>query len=136
MSRSKIEKTSVGYKIGKYIKYQREKRALSLSELAHSLGFAPSFLMRLEKGIYQTVKFDVIEKISRGLNMEVEDFLRKCEIIPLSFKYPPLEFYLKEMFQLPIEAIADVKMFIDFIKIKYKEEIKKQEQAHKAYWKK
>ncbi len=103
-----MNKLSVGEKIGKYLRYQREKRGISINELAKSMELTPSFLMRLEKGSYSNVKFDVIEKIAYGFQMTVEDFLEKCEIISRAEGLPPIEFYLRETYQLPKKAIDDV----------------------------
>ncbi len=136
MSRGKNTKIgNTGTKIGKYVNYQRMKRELSLNELGKQTGMATSFLLRLERGVYQNVKFDVIEKLAEGFDMTIEDFLTKCGIIEESHKLPPLEYYLKEQYQLPPEAISDTKLFIELLKMKYKKEIQHMKTLHKSYWK-
>lgn len=136
MSRGKNTKIgNTGTKIGKYVNYQRMKRELSLNELGKQTGMATSFLLRLERGVYQNVKFDVIEKLAEGFDMTIEDFLIKCGIIEESHKLPPLEYYLKEQYQLPPEAISDTKLFIELLKMKYKKEIQHMKTLHKSYWK-
>lgn len=127
-------KNSVGAKIGKYLKYQREKRSLSLQEISHLVDLTPSFLNRLENGVYQTIKFDVIEKIANGLNMSITDLLKKCELTSTKADLPTLRFYLKEKYQLTTEAIDDVELFIEFVKKKYFDDIKKNKEMHQEYW--
>src|SRR5260221_13934073 len=126
----KIYLDSIAGKIGTYTKYQRQKRELSLNEFAKLANITPSFLMRLENGVYQNIKFDVIEKIASGFQMTAEDFLRKCQVITSSEELPPLEYYLKELYQFPEEAIQDVKLFFSFVEEKYKEDIAEMKKAH------
>lgn len=126
---------SIGKKIANYIKYQREKRGLSLNQFARLIEVDVSFLLRLEKGVYDDLKLSTIIKIAKVLNMNVVDFLIKCQIIDeKKISVPSLEFYLKEKFQLPPEAIDDVSTFIQFLQKKHREEIKKLKKMHDQYW--
>src|SRR5258708_22885494 len=131
----KINSDYVAAKIGTYIQYQRQKRELSLNEFAKLANITPSFLMRLENGVYQNIKFDAIEKLAASLQMTAEDFLRKCQVISSSEGLPPLEYYLKELYQFPEEAINDVMLFFSFIQEKYKNEIIEMKKAHTKFWK-
>lgn len=129
---------STGQKIGDYSRYQREKRGWTLNQLAELTSLTPSFLFRLENGEYQTVKFDVIQKLASGLQMTVRSLLWKCQLIESedASDLPSLEYYLKEKFQFSVEAIDDTKLFLDFIHKKYSHQIKENKQTHKVYWKK
>lgn len=127
---------SVAERIGIYTKYQREQKYCSLNEFARISGLTPSFLLKLERGDYHSVKFDVIEKISEALQMSIEEFLTKCEIIPRNKSVYSLDYYFKELYQFPVEAISDLKLFIQLLQLKYKKEIYEQKEAHKKYWKK
>ena len=127
---------SIGEKIGTYTKYQREKRHHSLNEFAKGIDVTTSFLLRLERGEYFNVKFDVIEKIAKGFEMTTGDFLYKCNIIEASNTLPPIDYYLKEAYQFPEEAIEDVKLLIELLKVKYKKERHELRELHKAYWEK
>jgi len=111
---------TTGFKIGKYTKYQRVKRKYSLNEFSRKINVTTSFLLRLERGDYTNVSFDIIEKISIGFEMTVEDFLQKCKVINSSQTLPPLDYYLKEMYQFPLEAIEDFKLLVQLLKMKYK----------------
>jgi transcriptional regulator with XRE-family HTH domain len=123
-------------KIGRYLKYQRDKRELSLAEFAKLLEVDASFLHRLEKGYYQSVSFDVAEKIAKGLHMNLEDFFTKCGIMPARCVLPTLEFFCKETYQFPDAAIHDLKTFVGFLQVKYKDDIAFMKKKHDAYWKK
>lgn len=128
--------SNVVEKIGRYLKYQREKRELSLAEFAKLLDLDPSFLHRVEKGYYQSVSFDVAEKIALGLHMSLEDFLGKCGITPAKCVLPTLEYFCKEVYQFPDSAIHDLKLFIGFLQQKHKDDIAHMKKKHDAYWKK
>lgn len=130
---SKSQK-SVAEKIGQYTHYQREKRGFSLNEFARQTSLTTSFLLRLERGEYKSVKFDVIEKLASGFQMSIDDFLEKCGIIPSGKKLYPLDYYFKELYQFPEEAINDLKLFIQLLQLKYKKEIQEMKEAHKEYW--
>lgn len=127
---------STGSKIGKYTKYQREKRKWSLKQLAEATGMTPSFLFRLEQGTYQTVKFEVLEKIANAFEMPLEILLIKCHLIDsqLLNPLPQYEYYLKEKYQLPPQAIEDMALFLKFIQKKYHKVILEMKKAHQEYW--
>ncbi len=129
-----MKQESTANKIGKYLKYQRQKRGLSLVGFAKLTSLDPSFIHRVEKGYYNGVSFDAIEKMATGLNMTVEVFLAKCQITPTHCALPSLEFYFKEHFQFPESAIRDVELFISFLQEKYKAEIAKMKAKHDLYW--
>ncbi len=131
-----ISEGSIGEKIGKYTKYQREKQGFSLNEYAKKIGVTTSFLLRLEKGTYKNVSLKIIEKLAQGFDMPITDFLLKCRIVSASETLPPIEYYLKEMYQFLNEAIEDVKLFVSVLKIKFKKQIQELEAKHKEYWKK
>lgn len=135
MSPSSSLQTAVE-KVGKYTKYQREKRGFSLNQFAKRIGITTSFLLRLERGNYQSVSFDVIEKIAKGFDSSIEDFLHKCQITSPQPSLPDIEYFLKEKYQFPKEAISDVKMLISLLKLKYKKPIKELKAKHKEYWEK
>lgn len=125
---------STAEKIGDYLAYQRVKRGYSLGEFSKRSGLATSFILRLERGEYKTVKFDIIEKIAEGLSMSIEDFLMESDIIKNTRYVYPLEYYFREMYQFPESAIEDLKLFIELLEKKYKDEIEFQKKEHKKYW--
>lgn len=126
---------SNGEKIGKYTKYQREKRGQSLRTFALHCDLTPSFLSRLEQGSYQGVSIDVIEKLSKGFSMEIVELLRKCKVASYRKRIWSLEYYLKEKYQLPRKAIRECESFIEFLCEKYSKDIKVLQSKHEEYWK-
>lgn len=131
---STIAKQTVGQKVGSYVKYQREKQNLSINELGKKTSLTPSYLMRLEQGAYKTIGYDAIQKLANGFTMPREDFLYKCGLIRTRYDLPPIEYYLKEVYQFPPEAIENVKLMIELMRFKFKSEITELKKAHKKYW--
>lgn len=122
--------------VGDYIKYQRQKRHLSLAQLAKSTDLTAAYLSRLEHGTYQSLTVTTLTKLAGALEMSIVDLLFKAKIIEDKNPLPSLEYYLKEKYQLPSEAIDDIELFLEFLKKKYKTEIENMKDAHKEYWKK
>jgi len=128
---------NTGQRIAEYVKYQREKRKWTFAEFSSKTGLAISFLLRLEQGEYKTVKFDVIQKLSYGLDMSIRQFLWKCELIETEafVELPSLEYYLKEKFFLPTQAVEDIKLLMSLLEKKYEAEIAEMKALHDTYWK-
>jgi len=125
---------SNGAKIGKYLKYQRKKNDLTLYEMSKSSGLSSAFLLKLERGDYKDVKFDVMQKISKSLGTDIISFLYKCKIISTHKKLPALRYYLKEKYQFPKNAINETREFIKYMKFVHKKSIELQIIKHKKYW--
>ncbi len=129
--------TESATKIGKYVKYQREKRGLSLNEFADQVGITPSFLYRLESGTYKSVKFSIIEQLAQAFEMPVISFLQKCDLAEDSGEFlPDFSFYLREKYQLPTDGVEDMKLFLQFVEKKYQQQIDILRKKHNEYWKK
>ena len=127
---------STGKKIGTYVKYQREKRGLSLRAYAETTSLTPSYLSRLENGEYHSVSFAVIDRLAHGFQMPIPEFLKKCQITEeLHTPLPDIEFYLREKYQLPTAAVEDMMIFFRFIKEKYQHDINSLQKKHRTYWK-
>ena len=133
----KTEESCAAAKIGKYLKYQREKREKSLNEFSRILDVDPSFLLRLEQGVYHNIGFEVVEKLARGMDMAIEDLLGKAGLLSREAdELPEIEYYFKDKYQYPRQAIHDVQIFLKFVEVRYKEDIAKRRKAHKEYWSK
>lgn len=127
---------TAGKKIGTYVRYQREKRQLSLRAYATITDLTPSYLSRLESGEYHNVTFSVIEKLAKGFQMPVPEFMKKCQITEEHHSpLPDIDFYLREKYQLPTAAVEDMSMFFRFIKEKYHTDIDDLQKKHRKYWK-
>lgn len=138
MSLGKQKSLTIGRKIGQYVKYQREKNQHSLTEVAQNADLDPSFLLRLEKGKYNDIKFSAIIKLAKSFQMTTGDFILKCRLIE-KINEPQqlsLDYFLKEKYQLPAQAIDQIQLFIEFIQKKYRQEISSLKSKRAAYWKK
>ncbi len=133
---SKESPVTTGMKVGRYLKYQRKKQALSLQEFAQMCSLSPSYLFKLEQGKFASVSFDMLKKISDGLKIPIVSLLRKCELISEEDSLSSLDFFLKEKYQFPEQAILGVKIVIEVLQKQYANEIKNFQKAHKKYWKK
>jgi transcriptional regulator with XRE-family HTH domain len=127
---------STSKKIAQYIKYQRKKRKLSITQLAKRAEVSPSYISKLEQGQYQSTTFDVLQNLAHALEMKTADFLRKCGLISEEKSLPSLEYFLKEEYQFSPKAIVEIVNFINFAEYKYKKEIQKEEKLHQHYWQK
>ena len=125
---------STAEQIAKYLKYQRKKRHLSITQLAKGAEVSPSYISKLEQGQYQSITFDVLQNIAHALDMKTVDFLRKCGLISEERSLPTLEYYLKEKYRFPPQAIIDIINFIEFSEYKYKADIEREENIHQKYW--
>lgn len=126
----------MGARVGRYVKYQRRKRRWSLQNLARKTSLTPSFLTRLESGKYKDISFGAMEQLANGFDVPFVVFLKKCGIAEDAFvSLPDFEFYLREKFQMPTEAVEDMKLFLEFMMKKYRKEIACLKTKHIQYWK-
>lgn len=56
-----------------YLKTLRRARGLKQKELAHRLGYEPSYLSALERGAKGAPKEDFVNRLVRGLNLNREE---------------------------------------------------------------
>lgn len=99
-------KFSLGKRIGKHIKYQRNKSKWSLQDLSTKTSLIASFLTRLEAVNYKNISYGTIEKLSREFAIPPIEFLKKCDITEDRYiSLPDFEFYLREKSQLQSEAL-------------------------------
>lgn len=69
--------------IGKRIKYIRDKRDMSLQEVAELTGVARSTIQRYEQGMIGKIKLPVIESIARALNVRPDWIVGKTDIMEI-----------------------------------------------------
>ena len=66
------------YKLGNFIRKQRENLGVSLNKFALDNDIDSAILSRIETQ-KQNIKINVLEKISKGFNMTPAEFLTKFE---------------------------------------------------------
>jgi len=123
-------------KIGKYLKYQRGKLDLSLSDLSEKTGLTSAYLSRLERGEYRSMSLKTLHRLADALGMSLVELLTKGQVLQNTNSLPSLTYYLKERYQLPPSAIGDVRLFLEFVTKKYAKEIRLMQKQHSQYWKK
>lgn len=67
--------------VGEYIRAKREDRGLSAKELAKNAGISDSHIIYIEKG-QRKPTFDVVMKVLRALNADVQEFLQETGYLP------------------------------------------------------
>ncbi len=107
--------SSVANKIGLFLKRYRKSNGISLNILAEKAGLTPSFVFRLEKSEYDDVKIGVVIKLAKALNMSLEDFLKRTQLIDNTQDLPEFEHYLKQKFDLPQDSIDQLTKMLEFI---------------------
>lgn len=125
---------SLGQKIGAYIKYQRDKRKLTITELAERSRLTSAYISRLEQGDYESPSLEAIEQLAKALRMPLQAMLNKSGALNEPIELPDLAYYLHEKFQFPPEAIEDIELFIEFVKKKHQKAIKRYQAVGKKFW--
>lgn len=62
---------------GKKLKELRKNNGLTLSRLSELTGISKSYLSLIERDIQKNPSLDILQRIARNLNMEVEDLVRQ-----------------------------------------------------------
>jgi len=128
---------TLGQKIGQYVKYQRDKRQLSIAAVAAASGLTSAYISRLEQGDYDSPTVDSLQHLAQAFQMPLTALLAKSGVAPVTkIDLPDLAYYLHEKYFLPPEAVADVELFVDTIKKKYAHEIDRYKKDSQKYWRK
>ncbi|MCH5586285.1 helix-turn-helix domain-containing protein [Shimazuella sp. AN120528] len=72
-------------KFGAYIKFQRKKKDMTLTDLANKSGVDQSYLSRLERGEKENPSADILAKIADGLEEKRELIFYAAGYIDLDF---------------------------------------------------
>ena len=58
---------NIGKKIGRYIRYQRNKQGKTIAEIAKGAGLTAAYISRLEQGEYDSPTLEALRGISKSL---------------------------------------------------------------------
>ena len=108
-----------GYRaLGMHVHRLREERGLRLRVAARAAGVDPTWLSRLEQGLYMAPDARSIMKVARALGVDVEEFY---VIAGLSDGrgLPGFAPYLRAKYQLPDEAIGQLESHFRLLADKY-----------------
>src|SRR4051794_9455832 len=107
-------------KLGRHIHRLREAQGLRLREAARKAGVDPTWLSRLEQGVYTSPDQRSLVKVAQGLGTDIEEFyvvagLTTGEGLP---SFTP---YLRAKYDLPEDAVAQLEAHFDLLNEKYNE---------------
>jgi len=104
--------------IGSRLKQLRLKRGLSINELSERAGVSKSYLSYIERGIQKNPSLQVLSRLAKTLDTNVEDLLgqnRDASILP------NVDDYWKDLIQEAIRngvTKEDFSYYLEFIKFK------------------
>lgn len=96
----------------KLLRQHRTASGLSLYELAKRSGIDRSRIKRMEDGEIKVPTLDVVHKLARALEADVEDFYDACWQTtgqPL----PSMPIYFRAKYDLPADQIQEVERYIE-----------------------
>jgi transcriptional regulator with XRE-family HTH domain len=116
--------------LGDLVRKMRRERGMSLRAVADASGLDWSYIGRLEKGEIGTPDPAKLQKLARGLAVEVEDFYALAGyLVPEGL--PGLAPYLRVKYDLPEEAMTDVERYVARLKKRYPEPPKAKKTARR-----
>lgn len=104
--------------LSSFLKLTREKRGLSVRELALKASVSHTEIFRIEKGERTNPSITMLKALADALNVSVSDFLQACGI---ESEKPATEYSaagLSDASDLSTEELAEVQKYIDFLKSK------------------
>lgn len=110
--------------IAKQVKAMREKSGLTQTELAKAANVSVAYISRLESGGYQSLTLDVCQKLAKGLELSLKDFLSDIGLLE-DDKTPNTSLILQNAlrsdgFGLTVSEVKDVIQYVEFIRHKRK----------------
>lgn len=114
-----VDKVAQGYKaLGEHIHQLRLDRGLKLRETARKAGVDPTWLSRLEQGVYVSPDPHQLVKVAQGLEVDVEE-LYVVAGLSTGHGLPGFAPYLRAKYDLPDEAVAQLEAHFELLNTKY-----------------
>ena len=95
--------------VAEYIKEKRETLGLSARDVARKAGITGEHIRYIESGQRKTPSFDVIMKILKALQVDLQEFLQETGYLPVNVEPAPL----KKMRPMPIISWSDAGKWSD-----------------------
>ncbi len=115
--------------VGEMIRERRIALALSIEKAASAAQVDPRWLSRLERGMYQNPDARSLNRIAKVLDLETADLFVAAHF---SDGLPSLVPYFRSRYDLPPEAVRQLKDHFDLLEQKYHGEIGgRHERRHK-----
>jgi transcriptional regulator with XRE-family HTH domain len=113
------ERPDQGYgALGEHIKHLRSAQGLGLREAARRAQVDPTWLSRLEQGIYGSPDPRAIGKVARALEVDVEE-LYVVAGLSTGRGLPSFTPYLRAKYDLPPDAVAQLEAHFELLNEKY-----------------
>ncbi|AZU63881.1 helix-turn-helix domain-containing protein [Neobacillus mesonae] len=93
---------------GSKLKQLREEKGFSLTKLSELTGISKSYLSLIERDIQTNPSLDIVEKVSRALEVEVDFFINNTE--PLRKKRTSVKSTLKVEIELSEDQLSPQKL--------------------------
>jgi transcriptional regulator with XRE-family HTH domain len=108
-----------GYRaLGDHIHRLRAERGLGLREAARAAGVDPTWLSRLEQGVYVSPDPRSIVKVARGLGVDVEELYVVAGLSD-GHGLPGFAPYLRAKYDLPDEAVRQLESHFELLNDKH-----------------
>ncbi|MEA2901380.1 MAG: hypothetical protein QOH36_1267 [Actinomycetota bacterium] len=104
--------------LGELVRRHRTRRGLPLRALATAAGVDATWIMRLERGEYTSPDARSLAAIARALEIDVAD-LYAAAGYDAGRELPGFEPYLRSKYDLPPEAVAELRAHFDAINEAY-----------------
>jgi transcriptional regulator with XRE-family HTH domain len=104
--------------MGEHIRRLRATQGLGLRETARKAGVDPTWLSRLEQGVYVSPDPRSIGKVARALDVDVEE-LYVVAGLATGQGLPGFAPYLRAKYDLPAEAVAQLEAHFQLLNEKY-----------------
>lgn len=105
-------------RLGKYLRKAREAKGLSLRELGQASGLDYSFIARLEKGEFASPGPEKLQKLSRALEIDIEDIYALAGYtVPEGL--PAFAPYLRAKYDLPETAVGEIERYFGRLQRRY-----------------
>lgn len=107
--------------LGRFLKSLREKKGLTLAEVAEAIGYGPSYVYYLEAGRFKSVSAEVLTKFADLFQVDIRELLSEAGYMPRtgSDELPEFAIYLRSKYGLTEEAIQDLIDYKEFVEKKY-----------------
>ena len=104
--------------IGEFIRSRRETLGLSMADAARKSGLHHSYWSYLEMGRYQTPAPNHLRIIAETLQLPLED-LYSLAGYDSPKGLPSFKPYMRAKYDLPLEAVADLERYFDYLRNYY-----------------
>jgi len=105
--------------LGDVVRRHRTQRNLPLRALAATAGVDPTWIMRLERGDYSSPDPRSLAAVARALEIDVAD-LYLAAGYDSGRELPGFEPYLRSKYDLPPDAVAELRTHFDAINEAYR----------------